>query len=89
MIDFKVNIFYLLINICDLLIKMWSNLIKNRLIVIEKISIQFDRIQFHHQIFESDRNQYSDFDGLESELSMIRFRSPNRLSLNYTITTSK
>ena len=41
--DFKVDIF-------NLLMEIWSNLIKNRLILIEKRSMQFDTIQFCRQI---------------------------------------
>ena len=78
--DFKVDNFDLLMDSFDLSNNICLNLIKNRLTLIKKRSKRFDTIPFRHQISESDRNGRSNWDNLESESSMIRFRSHNSLS---------
>ena len=56
------------------------NLIENKLILIKKINtIPYNTISLSD--FESDQNQRSNLDGLESESSMIGFVTPNCLSL--------
>ena len=66
LIDLRFDIF-------DLLINIWFNLIKNRLILIEKRSIKFDTIRFCQQILNLDRDRPWNSDGLESESLKLRY----------------
>ena len=74
--------FYWLILIFLLKIdQKWLNLIKKR----SKIDRNCDQGYDFDIDFEWDRYRRSNSDGLESELSMIQFGSPNGLSLHHTV----
>ena len=62
----------ILIKIFDLSIKIWSNLIEDRLILIEKRSMRFNMIWFRHQI-------------LNRLISMFKFGQPGIRIINTSI----